>query len=330
MPLASIQPILAVERHGNADLLDVVTVLGYRAVVKRDAWKAGDLCVFIEPDSVLPDLPWAAFYKAKSSRVKAIRLRGEWSFGVVESPTAVGYAGPLTDGLDVTDALGVIKYEAPAPQELNAAGNYVFGIPKTDETRYQSLRHRHELPEDGTLVDVTLKIDGQSWSAICNLPKEGEETLAVGGRSFLYKMDAENNYIRSERKHDVLAKMKRFCSERGVNLCLRAEQYGQGIQKSAQNPHCQHAVGLAFFSTWLIDENRYARKGDPFYIFTIAEEIGLPIVPVIERDVPFSMALLKKYDEGQDLIDGKPFEGVVIQWPGGSFKVINKSYDSKK
>lgn len=74
-PLASIQPILAVEHHSNADLLDIVTVMGYRAIVKRDQWKVGDLCAFIEPDSVLPDQPWATFYKARSNRIKAIRLR---------------------------------------------------------------------------------------------------------------------------------------------------------------------------------------------------------------------------------------------------------------
>lgn len=90
MTLASIQPILAVEPHGNADSLDIAQVKGYKAIVKRGQWKAGDLCVFIEPDSVLPvDRAWAQPYlKMAQSRVRAIKLRGAWSFGLVV-PTSV-------------------------------------------------------------------------------------------------------------------------------------------------------------------------------------------------------------------------------------------------
>ncbi len=82
--LASIQPILSVVHHSNADALDVVQVLGYKAIVKRDHWKERELCVFIEPDSVLPDQPWAQPYlKYAPKRVRAIRLRGLWSWGLV-------------------------------------------------------------------------------------------------------------------------------------------------------------------------------------------------------------------------------------------------------
>jgi RNA ligase (TIGR02306 family) len=331
MKLASIQPIVAVEKHPNADLLDVATVLGYKAIVKRDQWKVGDLCIFIEPDSVLPDVPWTAFYKAKSGRVKAIRLRNVWSFGIIESPAVVGYTGPLEAGLDVTEALGISKYEPPQPQDLNAAGPYRLGIPKTDEERWQSVE---SIPY-GVLCDVTLKIDGQSWSVFVQMvmddPVPIVESEGIGGRSFIYKLDSENNYTRNERQYGVLDKLRRFCrANGGASLCIRGEQYGQGIQKGAHNPHASLPVGLAFFSTWLIDERRYARKGERFYLFDIAAELGLPTVPVIERDVVLTPELIHKYSEGIDKIDGKPFEGVVIQHAQGSFKVINLAYDSRK
>lgn len=137
MPLASIQPILAVSTHPNADSLDLVKILGYSCIVKRNTWKVGDLAIFIEPDSVLPNQEWAAFYKAKSSRVKAIRLRNIFSFGIVESFANICYTGEQTPGLDISESIGVTKYEPPAPQDLDAAGPYSLGIPKTDETRYQ-------------------------------------------------------------------------------------------------------------------------------------------------------------------------------------------------
>ena len=85
MKLASIERILEVLKHPNADALDIVKVLGYQCIVKKDQYKVGDLVVFIQPDTVLPDAEWSAFYKSKSNRVKAIKLRGSWSMGIVES-----------------------------------------------------------------------------------------------------------------------------------------------------------------------------------------------------------------------------------------------------
>lgn len=84
------------------------------------------------------------------------------------------------------------------------------------------------------------------------------------------------------------------------------------------------------FSTWLIGEKRYARKGDPYYFLTIADELRLPTVPVLERDVVLTPELIKKYSEDLEEINGKLYEGVVIQWRGGSFKCISKKYDSLK
>lgn len=329
MPLAHLQPILSVEHHTNADALDLVQVLGYKAIVKRDQWKVGDLCVFIEPDSVLPDQPWTAFYKAKSTRVKAIRLRGLWSFGVVESPANVGYTGPLTAGLDVTEVLGITKYEPPAPQDLNASGPYGYGIPKTDETRYQSIPPS-DLPAWGTLVDVTLKVDGQSWTAFVKLNEDGTMDRGIGGRSLLYRLDSDNAYTRHEKRYGVLDKLETFCRANRVSLAIRGESYGQGIQKGGYNPHSKVPSGLALFSTWLIDERRYASKGHPLYIHALAPQLGLSTVPMIEQDVPLTAELIQRYDEGLEQLNGQPFEGVVIQHAGGSFKVINKAYDARK
>lgn len=340
MSLASIQSIAAVRHHSNADSLDIATVRNYEAIVKRDQWKVGDLCVFIEPDSVLPDQPWAAFYKAKSNRVKAIRLRSSWSFGIIESPLAL--IGPSSAvrvevGADVTEFLGITKYEAPAPQDLAASGPYGFGIPKTDEEKWQGIER---LPF-GEKVDVTLKIDGQSWSALCvnEWSKEAKCMVmkgSIGGRSFLYKLDSDNNYTRNERTYGVLAKLEAFCRKRHrIQLAIRAEQYGLGIQKGAHNPHSKLPLGLAFFSSWLIDERRYATKGHPLYVHTIAAELALPTVPMLERDVVLTPELIKHYSEGLETITlpggaPQPFEGVVINHAGGSFKVINLHYDSRK
>lgn len=344
MSLASIQRIVSVEKHPNADALSICTVLSYRCITKLDQFKVGELVVFIEPDTVLPEVPWSVFYRSKSNRVKAIRLRGEWSFGIIESlanvgldpwrlPGSTGPVGSLNEGDDVTTFLNVTKYEAPMPQDLNAAGPYGFGIPKTDETRWQSVR---DLPW-GEPCDVTLKVDGQSLSGLVKLtpgsdlaPQGVAATRGLGGRSFLYQLDTINNYTRNEQQYDVLNKLEAFCRAHNVSLCIRGESYGVGIQKFAINPHAKVPVALAFYSTWLIDERRYARKGDPYYIFDIAPQMGLPTVPLLEKDVPLTRELIAKYATELTEVNGQSFEGVVINWKDGSFKVINLDYDSKK
>lgn len=324
---ATIQKIVKVAPHDNADSLDIATVKGYECIVKREQYKEGDLIVFIEPDSQLPDKKWAEFYKAKSNRVKAIKLRNRWSFGIIESISNVEYGGPIVEGLDISNVLGVTHWEPPQPQDLQAKGGLPHGIVKTDEERFQSL---DSIPY-GEICDVTLKIDGQNINFYYKLdPETLEHSCGVTGRTMEWKQDADNNYTRNEKKHSILAKLKLFCDFNKVNLCIRGESYGVGIQKFAHNPHAKLPVDLAFFSTWNIDKMCYERKGSPLYIFDLAKILGLPTVPMIEKDVVLTKELIKKYDEELTEINGQPFEGVVINWRGGSFKIINKSYDSKK
>jgi RNA ligase (TIGR02306 family) len=325
--LATIERIKEVLPHPNADLLELVKVKGFTAIVKKGAWKAGDLCVFVQPDSQLPDVPWASFYRAKSSRIKAIRLRSVWSEGVVESFENTGYAGPIDEGLDITNVLGVIKYEAPQPQDLSAKGGLPYGICKTDEERAANL----DVIPYGEIVDVLQKIDGQSCSFYWLIDNELEQS-GVLGRTMEYKGECLNKYTQNQANHDAINKISAFCRKHNVpgGICVRGESYGSGLQGSAHNPHSKLPLSWAMFSIWLIGERRYANKGDPFYFLNIAEELRLPTVPVVERDVVLTPELIHKYSEGIEKLNGQPFEGVVVQGKFGSFKIISKSYDAKK
>src|SRR5690348_17030011 len=148
MKLASIERIHTISPHNNADSLEFAHVLGYRCIVRKEAgYKVGDLVVFIQPDSVLPEVEWSKIYRAKSNRVKAIRLRGEWSEGIVEKLAIIPPSSDnndfdglkLPEGQEISAILGVTKYEPPAPQDLQAKGGLPFDIPITDEERYQNI-----------------------------------------------------------------------------------------------------------------------------------------------------------------------------------------------
>ena len=84
--LATVETISEIWPHPNADALDFARVLGYDCIVQRNAYVVGERIIFIQPDSLLPsDRKWAeAVYKyTHRGRVRAARLRGEWSMGLV-------------------------------------------------------------------------------------------------------------------------------------------------------------------------------------------------------------------------------------------------------
>ncbi len=324
MKLASIETITNKFPHHGADLLEFVEVLGFKCIVRKlDSFQVGDRICFIQPDTVLPDTEWAAPFKKMSSRVKAQQFRGEWSEGIVLRPSVVNLSvGSYVDGEEISQLIGVIKYDPPLPQDLNAKGPLPTGIPKTDEERFNNIRN---LPY-GELCDVTLKVDGMNFSAF----HKNKET-GVCGRTQEYKLDAANNFTHQFKELKLAEKLIWTCSNvYGGNIRFCGELFGKGIQSNANNPHAKLPVAVQFFSVWLIDERRYAYKGDPLYAFDLFPKIGLPTVEVLERDVVLTPALIQKYAEDLEQIHGVPFEGVVIQHAKGSFKIINKNYDSKK
>ena len=109
MNLASIQKIIAITPIEGADMVETATVLGWTVVVKKGEFKVGDLCTYIQIDTVVPEKPEFEFLRERKFRVKTIKLRKQLSQGlIVPLPE-----GKFKEGDDVTELLGVIKYEKP-------------------------------------------------------------------------------------------------------------------------------------------------------------------------------------------------------------------------
>jgi len=335
MKLASIELISEIKPHPNADKLELAKVLGYTCIIEKGRYRAGAAVVLIQPDTVLPDKPWAEMFKKRGNRVKAMKLRGIWSFGIVMSPYDVcdisdlkSMLMPVNIGKDIADRIGVTKYEAPQPQQLDAKGPLPFGLGKTDEERYQNIL---DLPF-GELVDVTLKIDGQSATYYCRKDRQtGEWTTGICSRSLEMKPECDNNYTRINKKYNILEKLLRYCMANNVSLALRGEIYGNGIQGHAANPHSKLPLDFAAFSVFNFDTNEYENVGSEHYyaVLSGSDYLGVPCVPTISRQV-LTPELIKHYAEDISEINGKPFEGVVIKHKNGSFKVISLAYDERK
>lgn len=159
--------------------------------------------------------------------------------------------------------------------------------------------------------------------------KLDEDRFFITGRRFEIDHEAENRYsIHVEKVKD---KIIAYCKKYNVSLVFRGESYGNGIQKSAKNPHSDLPHNIVFFSVYNIDERKYENKGDLHYYVNACAEAGLDTVDMIEEEVVLTEELIKKYSvDLKKLPNGNYFEGVVVKHKNGSFKIINKYYDSNK
>lgn len=109
MYLASVQKIVKITAIEGADSIETATVLGWEVVVKKGEFKVDDLCIYIQIDTVVPDLPEYEFLRQRKFRVRTIKLRKQLSQGLIMPlPT-----GKWKEGDDITDVLGIKKYEKP-------------------------------------------------------------------------------------------------------------------------------------------------------------------------------------------------------------------------
>jgi RNA ligase (TIGR02306 family) len=316
--LASIEQITRVYPHENADSLELLEVRNCQVIVPKGKYKEGQKIIFIWPDSILPDKPWAEFYKAKSSRVRACRIRGEWSFGIVETFENVGYEGEIEIGKEISEDLGIFKYEPPPPKDLQAKGGLPFGIPKTDEDNH----YKFDFLPYGELCTVTRKIDGSSVSHYYHLESE---TFGVMSRSLELKPECNNAYTEHLKQYDIENKLKDYCIQNQISLCVRGESCGNGRNGHKANVDAKQPTAWKVYSVWDIEKRRYISLEEEHNFITVSNACGFEHVPVLEQNVVLTPELIKKYAD-----DDIGFEGVVIHCKGNTFKVISKPYDSRK
>ena len=109
--LAYTSKVLWVKPIQNADNIEEIGVLGWHLIAKKDEFKEGDICVYFEIDSKLPETEWSDFMANRGYKVKTMKLN---KFGVVSQGLAlrtdIDSRIPNEENVDVTDLLGVTYY----------------------------------------------------------------------------------------------------------------------------------------------------------------------------------------------------------------------------
>lgn len=300
--LASIQKIKALEPIENAEAIEKATVLGWQLVTKKGEFGVGDWCVYCEIDSLLPDKPEFAFLKPRGMCIRTVRLRGQISQGICFPLSILPEGTPIAEGLDVTKALGVVKYEPPIPASLagQVKGPFPSFIPKTDETRVQVLQ---ELLDKyaGETCYVTEKLDGSSVTYFLN-----DGAFGVCSRNLELLETPENSLWRVARQLAVAEKLRSL----GRNIALQGELIGEGIQG---NKYHLKGQSVFFFNAFDIDQYGYLNFAD---FTTLLHQLQLPVVPVLDTAYPLANqieVLVQLAKRKSSLYPGVWQEGVVIR-----------------
>jgi RNA ligase (TIGR02306 family) len=265
--LASIQKIIALAPIEGADAIERATVLGWQLVIKKDEFKIGELCVYCEIDSLMPDKPEFEFLKSRGMRIRTIRLRGQISQGICLPLSVLPKDFDIAEDADCTEILGIIKYEPPMPASLGgvAKGKFPSFIPKTDETRVQILQKVLDKYK-GENCYVTEKLDGSSATYYV---RDGE--FGVCSRNLELLEDDENSFWKVARQLDIENKLRTV----GKNISIQGELVGEGVQGNKLKLRGQT---VHFFNAFDIDKFEYLH----FFDFTkLLSELELPMVPII-------------------------------------------------
>lgn len=295
------------------------TVLGWQLVIKKDEFKPGDLCVYVEIDSILPDKPEFEFLRNKNFRIRTIRLRGQVSQGICFPLNILPDNIQVEEGVDVTDVLNIVKYEPPVPVNMQGImkGAFPSFIPKTDETRVQILQDLLNTHE-GALCYITEKLDGTS---VTYFIKDG--VFGVCSRNMELEENEDNLYWKTARQFNIEEKLRRV----GCNIAIQGELVGEGIQGNKLKLKGQHVF---VFSVFLIDEYRYAMFHE---WMKMMEDLEIPGVPVITDSYRLGNNIddiLSMSEIFSPINSGVMSEGIVIRLKESkqlvSFKAISNEF----
>ncbi|MYW21856.1 RNA ligase (ATP) [Streptomyces sp. SID2955] len=313
--------VLTVHEHPNADALELAQVGLYRAVVARGAYRTGEAAVYIPEQAVLPaglieELGLTGrLAGGNADRVKAVRLRGELSQGIVCRPRAladVDLARAAAEGTDFAARLGITKWVPPVPPTMNGDVEPAPGLlPWVD---IENIQRCPDIFAPGEPVVLTEKLHG-SACLLTYVAEEGRvyvSSKGFGAKSLALREDPRNLYWRAVRGHGVAEAAARLCERLGASrVGIFGEVYGAGVQDLTYGADGRReTLGYAAFDV-SAEVDGAVRWFDPAEVL----EGELPSVPRLFSG-PYDVARVMEFASGRETVSGRELhlrEGVVIR-----------------
>lgn len=341
---------LIVEPHPNADRLELAQVGLYRAVVPKGVYATGDYALYIPEQAVLPDplieeLGLVGKLAGKASnRVKAVRLRGALSQGIVCRPKALESIGHLAvEDQDYAEALDIVKWVPEIPAHMSGT---VLAAP--DLIRWVDIENLKRYPDiftSGEPVVATEKIHGTCCLVTYHRASDQlyVSSKGFGDKSLALEQDATNLYWRVAEQYELADKLANYAEWEDVTaVALFGEVFGAGIQDLAYGKAAarNETLGFVAFDMAVVADTGKHWLSTLEFAGTM-RAYGIPNAPVL-YDGPFDLDKLVAAASGNTVLGGGAHirEGVVIRplmeqysaTLGGRkmAKLINDAYVTRK
>ena len=292
--------------HPNADRLELAQVADYLSAIGKGTLKDGDVVAYIPEDSVVPDkiitelnLEGKLSGKAKN-RVKAVRFRGVLSQGLV-------YPMPGSEpGLDVAEALGIIRYEPPLPADMQGKVSPVAEARL--KYKIENIKMHPGVLQEGEEVTITEKIHG---TLTCLGHLEGQPLVSSKGylaQGLFYTVaesNARNIYL--DQWRNLEREVRAIWTNLPGSACyVLGETYGKGVQD--MNYGKEEKVFRVFdIYTGKPGQGRFLDQKD----LEEATKGLLPTVPLLYQG-PYRRDLMLELTQGRSQAGAGHREGVVI------------------
>lgn len=319
---------LTILDHPNADALELAQVGLYRAVVAKGAYRSGQFALYIPEQAVLPaplieELGLTGrLAGSAANRVRAVRLRGELSQGIVCVPRAldgVDLARAAADGTDFAGLLGLTKWIPPVPVAM--AGEVESAPDLIGWIEIENIKRYPDVFEPGEPVVATEKLHGTAclYTYIPGSGREHVSSKGFGAKSLAIEPADRNLYWRAARHHALAEAAKAIAGELGADrVGLFGEVYGAGVQDLhyGANAGQDGTLGYALFDA-AVDAGGAVRFLTAAELDDLAARLfpDLPRVPELYRG-PYDEAALLALASGRESVSGKAAhlrEGVVVR-----------------
>ncbi|MYU02396.1 RNA ligase (ATP) [Streptomyces sp. SID8366] len=312
--------VLTVHEHPNADALELAQVGLYRAVVAKGAFRSGEAALYIPEQAVLPDELieelglTGRLAGSAANRVRAVRLRGELSQGIVCRPEAldgVDLAAAAVRGTDFAERLGITKWVPPIPPTMNGEVEQAPELlPWVD---IENIQRYPDVFAPGEPVVLTEKLHG-SACLLTYVADEGRvhvSSKGFGARSLALREDPRNLYWRAVRAHGVPEAAARLAERLGARrIGVFGEVYGAGVQDLTYGADGRReTLGYAVFDV------SAEIGGSVRWLDTGVLDGELPVVPRLYEG-PYDIDRVLSVASGRETVSGRGLhlrEGVVIR-----------------
>lgn len=319
--LATVRKVIDIAPIPGADAIECVTVDGWKVVSKKGEYQVGGNALYLEVDSWVPETlaPFLCkdkreFNGVSGARLRTIKLRGQISQGLL-LPVPEG----AIEGDDLTEMLGIQKYEAPIPADLQGImkGPFPSFVRKTNQERIQNLvAELEEWVTAGLEWEVTEKLDGSSLTAYLF---QGE--FGVCSRNLDLLETAGNSYWKLARDN----KLEELLRATGRNLAVQGELIGPNVQG---NPYGVGAPQLHVFDVYDIDQGRYLTSPERMALLDGAGLLHCPVLGTQTLAGASVASLLASAEAKSALKAGTEREGLVFKCLSAdiSFKAISNKF----